>query len=156
MEGAYDDRDGKIWLDGKLVEWRDAQVHVLTHALHYASSVFEGERAYNGKIFLGHEHSERLHFSAGELDFQIPFTADEIDASCSAIHARLPMATRRPWTVHLSPRPATDLKPFGSTSGRSCLAAASVTASARGASSGPYRNTTLKSWYKSRRIKPSR
>ncbi|MCR8548045.1 branched-chain amino acid aminotransferase [Salipiger sp. P9] len=85
MEGAYDDRDGKIWLDGKLVEWRDAQVHVLTHALHYASSVFEGERAYNGKIFLGHEHSERLHFSAGELDFQIPFTADEIDAAKEAV-----------------------------------------------------------------------
>ena len=81
MEGAYDDRDGKIWLDGKLVEWRDAQVHVLTHALHYASSVFEGERAYNGKIFLGHEHSERLRFSAGELDFEIPYTADEIDAA---------------------------------------------------------------------------
>ncbi|MGR3395624.1 MULTISPECIES: branched-chain amino acid aminotransferase [Rhodobacterales] len=81
MEGAYDDRDGKIWLDGKLVEWRDAKVHVLTHALHYASSVFEGERAYNGKIFLGHEHSERLHFSAGELDFEIPFTAEQIDAA---------------------------------------------------------------------------
>ena len=64
-----------------MVEWRDAQVHVLTHALHYASSVFEGERAYNGKIFLGHEHSERLRFSAGELDFEIPYTADEIDAA---------------------------------------------------------------------------
>jgi len=81
MEGAYDDRDGKIWLDGKLVEWRDAQVHVLTHALHYASSVFEGERAYNGKIFLGHEHSKRLIFSAGELGFEIPYTAEEIDAA---------------------------------------------------------------------------
>ena len=80
MEGAYDDRDGKIWLDGQLVEWRDAKVHVLTHALHYASSVFEGERAYNGKIFLGHAHSERLIASAQSLDFEIPYTADEIDA----------------------------------------------------------------------------
>ena len=80
MEGAYDDRDGKIWLDGQLVEWRDAKVHVLTHALHYASSVFEGERAYNGKIFLGHAHSERLIASAKWLDFEIPYTADEIDA----------------------------------------------------------------------------
>ena len=51
MAGGYDDRDGLIWLDGRLVEWRDANVHLLTHAMHYASSVFEGERAYNGKIF---------------------------------------------------------------------------------------------------------
>jgi branched-chain amino acid aminotransferase len=77
--GAYDDRDGKIWLDGQLVEWRDANVHILTHGLHYASSVFEGERAYNGKIFLSREHSERLHFSAGELDFEIPWTVDQIE-----------------------------------------------------------------------------
>ncbi|PIE09809.1 MAG: branched-chain amino acid aminotransferase [Rhodobacterales bacterium] len=81
MEQNYDDRDGKIWLDGKLVEWRDAKVHVLTHALHYASSVFEGERCYNGKIFLGHEHSERLRKSASLLDFEIPYSADEIDAA---------------------------------------------------------------------------
>ncbi|WP_226622047.1 branched-chain amino acid aminotransferase [Alloyangia pacifica] len=85
MDGAFDDRDGKIWMDGQMVEWRDAKVHVLTHALHYASSVFEGERAYNGKIFLGHEHSKRLHFSAGELDFEIPYTAEEIDAAKDAV-----------------------------------------------------------------------
>ncbi|MGR3825442.1 MAG: branched-chain amino acid aminotransferase [Salipiger marinus] len=85
MEGAYDNRDGKIWMDGQMVEWRDAQVHVLTHALHYASSVFEGERAYNGKIFLSHEHSKRLHFSAGQLDFEIPWTAEEIDAAKDAV-----------------------------------------------------------------------
>ena len=60
---AYDDRDGKIWMDGQLVDWRGANVHVLSHAMHYASSVFEGERAYNGKIFLSRKHSERLHFS---------------------------------------------------------------------------------------------
>src|SRR6056297_1563034 len=78
---GYDDRDGTIWMDGKFVNWREANVHVLTHALHYASSVFEGERAYNGKIFKSREHSERLHFSAGELDFQIPWTVDEIEAA---------------------------------------------------------------------------
>ena len=78
---GYDDRDGKIWMDGKLIDWRDANVHILTHAMHYASSVFEGERAYNGKIFKSREHSERLHFSAGELDFEIPFSVDEIEAA---------------------------------------------------------------------------
>ncbi len=80
-DGAYDDRDGKIWLDGEMVDWRAANVHILTHGLHYASSVFEGERAYNGKIFLSREHSERLHFSAGELDFEIPFSVDEIETA---------------------------------------------------------------------------
>ena len=59
MSGSYDDRDGKIWMNGKLVEWRDANVHILTHAMHYASSVFEGERAYGGKIFKSRLHSER-------------------------------------------------------------------------------------------------
>ncbi len=78
---GYDNRDGKIWMDGKLVPWREANVHILTHAMHYASSVFEGERAYGGKIFKSREHSERLHFSAGELDFQIPWTVDEIEAA---------------------------------------------------------------------------
>ena len=78
---GYDDRDGKIWMDGTLADWRDANVHILTHALHYASSVFEGERAYNGKIFKSREHSERLHYSAGQLDFEIPFTVDEIEAA---------------------------------------------------------------------------
>jgi branched-chain amino acid aminotransferase len=85
MAGAYDDRDGKIWLDGKLVEWRDAKVHILTHALHYASSVFEGERCYNGKIFKGHEHSERLLKSGEMLDMPIPYTADQIDAAKDAV-----------------------------------------------------------------------
>lgn len=84
MAAAYDDRDGKIWMDGKLVEWRDANVHILTHAMHYASSVFEGERCYNGKIFLSEKHSERLHASAKHLDFEIPFTVAEIDAAKKA------------------------------------------------------------------------
>ena len=85
MAGSYEDRDGKIWMDGALVDWRAAQVHVLTHALHYASSVFEGERCYNGKIFKGTEHSERLHKSANLLDMEIPFSVAEIDAAKDAV-----------------------------------------------------------------------
>ena len=79
MSGGYDDRDGKIWLDGNFVDWRDANVHVLTHAMHYASSVFEGERAYNGKIFKSVEHSERFKKSANLIDFEIPYTVEEIE-----------------------------------------------------------------------------
>jgi branched-chain amino acid aminotransferase len=81
MAGSYDDRDGKIWMDGALTDWRSANVHILTHAIHYASSVFEGERCYNGKIFKSRQHSERLHFSAKCLDFDIPYTVDEIEAA---------------------------------------------------------------------------
>lgn len=81
MSAGYDDRDGKIWMDGKLVEWRDANVHILTHGLHYASSVFEGERAYNGKIFRSKDHSVRLRKSAEYIDFEIPFTVEEIEAA---------------------------------------------------------------------------
>jgi len=77
----FDDRDGFIWLDGKLIPWRDAQMHVLTHALHYASAVFEGERAYAGRVFKSREHSERLRRSAELLDFEIPYTAEQIDAA---------------------------------------------------------------------------
>ena len=87
MSGTYDNRDGKIWLDGALVDWREANVHILTHAMHYASSVFEGERAYGGKIFLSRAHSERLHFSAGQLDFEIPFTVDQIEAAKAEVLA---------------------------------------------------------------------
>lgn len=81
MSNAYDDRDGTIWMDGVMVPWRDAKVHILTHAMHYASSVFEGERAYNGKIFKSREHSERLQNSARLIDFEIPWTTDEIEAA---------------------------------------------------------------------------
>ena len=80
-EGAYDDRDGKIWLDGQLVDWRAANVHLLTHAMHYASSVFEGERAYGGTIFESRKHSERLIESGRQLDVPIPWTVDEIEAA---------------------------------------------------------------------------
>ena len=84
MAGAYDDRDGKIWMDGQLVEWRDANVHILTHAMHYASSVFEGERCYSGKIFKSREHSERLIKSGQLIDFEIPYSVDEIEAAKQA------------------------------------------------------------------------
>ena len=78
----FDDRDGEIWFDGKMVPWRDAQVHVLSHGLHYASSVFEGLRVYDGEIFELTQHSERLIKSAEILDFSVPFTADQIDQAC--------------------------------------------------------------------------
>jgi len=84
MAGSYSDRDGKIWMDGQLIEWRDAQVHILTHAMHYASSVFEGERCYSGKIFKSREHSERLIKSGKLIDFDIPYTVDEIEAAKEA------------------------------------------------------------------------
>ena len=77
---SFDDRDGLIWFDGKFVDWREAKVHVLTHALHYASAVFEGERAYGGKVFKLTEHSERLIRSAEILGFKIPYSLAEIDA----------------------------------------------------------------------------
>ncbi len=78
---AFDDRDGMIWMDGKLIPWRDARVHVLTHAMHYGSSVFEGERAYGGAIFKSSEHSARLKESANILDFEIPWSVADIDAA---------------------------------------------------------------------------
>jgi branched-chain amino acid aminotransferase len=81
VELGYDDRDGKIWLDGQLVDWRSAQVHVLSHAMHYASSVFEGERAYGGKIFKSRAHSERLLASGKLIDFEIPYSVKDIEAA---------------------------------------------------------------------------
>jgi branched-chain amino acid aminotransferase len=77
----FDQREGWIWYDGQLVPWKDAKLHVLSHALHYASSVFEGERAYEGVIFKSTEHSERLRKSAEILDFEIPYSVAEIDAA---------------------------------------------------------------------------
>jgi branched-chain amino acid aminotransferase len=79
---SFDDRDGMIWMDGRLLPWREANVHVLTHAMHYASAVFEGQRAYGGRIFELRRHSERLARSAELLGFQIPWTVDEIEAAC--------------------------------------------------------------------------
>jgi len=79
MTAPYDRREGYIWLNGKLIPWGDARLHVLTHALHYGSAVFEGMRAYDGEIFKLTEHNQRLHDSANILDFQIPYTVAELD-----------------------------------------------------------------------------
>jgi branched-chain amino acid aminotransferase len=81
----YDDRDGWIWFDGKLVPWREANVHILTHALHYASSVFEGQKAYGGEIFKLSEHSTRLRKSASLLGFELPWSVEEIDVACREV-----------------------------------------------------------------------
>src|ERR1051325_2657196 len=78
---SYDKIDGVIWYDGQLVKWADANVHVLTHGLHYASCVFEGERAYGGRVFKSTEHSARLKNSANILDFELPYSVAEIDAA---------------------------------------------------------------------------
>lgn len=82
MSVPFDQMDGNIWLDGKIVPWADAKLHVLSHALHYGSAVFEGERAYGGEIFKLTEHTERLHASANILGFTIPWSVAEIDAAC--------------------------------------------------------------------------
>jgi branched-chain amino acid aminotransferase len=81
----FDDRDGWIWFDGKLVPWREANVHILTHALHYASSVFEGQRVYGGEVFKLTEHSKRLRNSASLLGFELPWSVEEIDAACNEV-----------------------------------------------------------------------
>lgn len=76
---AFDDRDGYIWMDGAFTPWRDAKVHVLTHAMHYASCVFEGERAYGGKIFESLRHSQRLAKSAETMGFDLPISVEELE-----------------------------------------------------------------------------
>jgi branched-chain amino acid aminotransferase len=81
----FDQMPGLVWMDGKFIPNVDAKIHVLTHGLHYASAVFEGERAYGGTIFKSKEHSERLHKSAGILDFKLPFSVAEIDAAKAAL-----------------------------------------------------------------------
>jgi branched-chain amino acid aminotransferase len=83
----FDDRDGMIWWDGEMVDWRDAKLHVLTHGLHYASAVFEGERAYGGNIFKLHAHTMRLINSGRLLGFEIPFSAEQINDACNAVLA---------------------------------------------------------------------
>jgi branched-chain amino acid aminotransferase len=81
----FDDRDGWLWLDGSLVPWREAKLHVLSHGLHYASAVFEGERAYGGHIFRLRDHTDRLIASGRILRFEIPWSADEIDTASKAV-----------------------------------------------------------------------
>ncbi|MER5888206.1 branched-chain amino acid aminotransferase [Streptomyces sp. NPDC001941] len=83
-----DDRDGVIWYDGRFVPWRDAQLHVLSHGLHYGGGVFEGERVYDGRVFKLTEHTERLHASARELGFQIPYSVEELDRATLELVAR--------------------------------------------------------------------
>ena len=81
----YDKRAGKIWFNGKAVNWEDAQIHVLNHGLHYASCVFEGERVYDGEIFKLEEHTERLFYSAKRMGIEVPFTQEEINDACKKI-----------------------------------------------------------------------
>ena len=78
----FDQRDGSLWFDGKVIPWRDGQVHVLTHGLHFASCVFEGERMYSGRIYKLDEHTKRLFHSAEILGIKIPYTEDEINRAC--------------------------------------------------------------------------
>lgn len=75
----FDERDGFIWINGKILPWKEAKIHVLSHGLHYASSFFEGERMYNGKIFKSREHSERFHRSGEILGMKVPYSVDEIE-----------------------------------------------------------------------------
>ncbi len=81
----YDKREGKIWFNGDIIDWKDAKLHVLTHGLHYGSCVFEGERVYNGEIFKLREHTNRLVYSANRMGFDIPYSVDEIDDACNQI-----------------------------------------------------------------------
>ena len=83
----FDQMTGRIWFNGEFVDWADSQIHVLTHGLHYASCVFEGERAYGGEIFKLTQHTKRLHDGARALDFTIPYSVAEIDAACREIIA---------------------------------------------------------------------
>ena len=81
----FDKRSGKIWFNGKAIDWRDAQIHVLNHGLHYASCVFEGERVYDSEIFKLEEHTERLFYSAKRLDMKIPYSQNEINEASKKI-----------------------------------------------------------------------
>jgi branched-chain amino acid aminotransferase len=83
--GSFHDRDGFIWMDGALLSHRDANVHILTHAMHYASAVFEGQRAYGGTVFKLRDHTNRLIHSGQILGFDIPYSADDIDEACRAV-----------------------------------------------------------------------
>ena len=87
MSKPFNDRDGLIWFNGEIVPWREAKVHVLTHGLHYASSIFEGERAYDGNIFLCQEHSDRLRKSAELIDMDMPIDAETINQAKKEILA---------------------------------------------------------------------
>ena len=109
----FDDRDGWIWFDGEFVPWRDAKIHVLTHGLHYASSVFEGARFYGGKAFELTRHSQRLHRSAELLGMKLPYTVAELDQACIETAKRMgledayvrPIAWRGSEVISIAARP---------------------------------------------------
>ena len=82
MELSFDNRDGQIWLNGSLVDWRQAKTHVLDHGLHYGGTIFEGIRCYQGKIFLLSEHIDRFFYSADKLGLHINFSKDELISAC--------------------------------------------------------------------------
>ena len=81
----YDQRTGKLWFNGKIIDWKEAKIHVLNHGLHYASCVFEGERVYEGDIFKQEEHTERLFYSAKRMGIEVPYSEKEINEACKAI-----------------------------------------------------------------------
>ena len=119
MSLPYDDRDGWIWLDGEFVPWREAKVHVLTHALHYASSVFEGARMYNGNIFALEEHCSRLRRSAEILDFEVPYSTEQLMAACKETASRnglqdcylRPVSWRGPEAMGVAAQPPNEALP---------------------------------------------
>ena len=90
MEEPFDNRPGVIWYDGEMVPWQDAKLHVLNHALHYASAIFDGIRCYGGSIFELRKHTERLLEGAETMDFEIPYSADAIDAACNKLLKKNP------------------------------------------------------------------
>ena len=81
----YDKRSGKIWFNGETVDWKDANIHILNHGLHYASCVFEGERVYDGEIFKLEEHTERLFYSAKRMGIKVPYSQEEINKACKKL-----------------------------------------------------------------------
>ena len=120
----FDDRDGFIWYDGRLVPWRDAKLHVLTHGLHYASCVFEGERVYNGKVFRMEDHNERLINSAKILGFEVPASMDDLaratvevvvapTKSSTAMSGRSPGAAPSRWASRRRPAKSISRSPAG-------------------------------------------
>ena len=85
MAAAFHDRDGKIWFDGQMVDWRSVNIHVLTHALHYAGAVFEGERVYGGQVFKLREHTQRLIDSAKTMGYSIPYTVEQLENATNEV-----------------------------------------------------------------------
>ena len=82
---AFDQREGWIWMDGQIIPWAEATLHILSHAMHYGSAIFEGQRAYNGRIFKLEEHTERLFASAAALDMDVPFSREDINSACNTL-----------------------------------------------------------------------